>query len=252
MKIDLVYEPSTSLAPAGFFTAMSFAAAQLDNLLTDNITVSIDISWNNAVLGEAGPTMMSNYDYSTVVDALKAHAGSPAAVEAADDLPSTDPTGGAGVYLSIAQEEALGLSGTSSLADGTATFGTDGTILDFSTTDFAISGEIDFVGVAEHELTHALGRSGWGDGSAHLAAQVIQAFVDKQRRLNHNLMAQQQQPVDVGAVWSDPQDPDALGGKPLVTKQGKRKESALASARAGHFYLNIPPAEASAGLHSKP
>jgi len=93
---------------------------------------------------------------------------------------------------------------------------------------------------------------GWGDGSAHLAAQVIQAFVDKQRRLNHNLMAQQQQPVDVGAVWSDPQDPDALGGKPLVTKQGKRKESALASARAGHFYLNIPPAEASAGLHSKP
>ncbi|MGC2160529.1 MAG: penicillin-binding protein 2 [Silvibacterium sp.] len=84
---------------------------------------------------------------------------------------------------------------------------------------------------------------GWGTDSAHMAAQVIQAFVDKQRRLNHNLEAQQPQAVDVGAVWSNPEDPNALGGKPLAPKPAKQKDGELASARAGHFYLKVPPAE---------
>lgn len=74
---------------------------------------------------------------------------------------------------------------------------------------------------------------GWGTDSAHVAAEVIQAFVDKQRRLDHNLQPQSQ-PMDVGAVWSDPENPNALGGKPLAARD-KSKE--LAAARAGHFYL---------------
>jgi penicillin-binding protein 2 len=90
---------------------------------------------------------------------------------------------------------------------------------------------------------------GWGAGSASLAGKVIQAFVDKQRRLNHNLVAEQPQSVDVGAVWSDPVNPDALGGKPLMAKPGK--DSTLASAHAGHFYVKTPPAEASVALSSE-
>ena len=94
---------------------------------------------------------------------------------------------------------------------------------------------------------------GWGNESANMAAQIIQAFVDKQRRLDHNLMARQpgqsaQKPekIDVGAVWSVPGDPAIFGGKPLVpgsgkTKSGKSPNPELASARAGHFYLTIPP-----------
>ncbi|MGH9588668.1 MAG: penicillin-binding protein 2 [Acidobacteriaceae bacterium] len=74
---------------------------------------------------------------------------------------------------------------------------------------------------------------GWGTDSAHVAAKVIQAFVDKQRRLDHNLHTPQQ--LDVGAVWSNPERPDAMGGKPLVA--GKSKNDELAAARAGHFYL---------------
>jgi penicillin-binding protein 2 len=85
---------------------------------------------------------------------------------------------------------------------------------------------------------------GWGAGSASIAGKVIQAFVDKQRRLNHNLVAEQPHQVEVGAVWSDPDDPDALGGKPLASKRDKHSE--LASVRAGHYFLKIPPAEAAA------
>ena len=78
---------------------------------------------------------------------------------------------------------------------------------------------------------------GWGTDSAHVAAKVIQAFVDKQRRLDHNLRTPQA--MDVGAVWSDPEHPEAMGGKPLVA--GKSKNDELAAARAGHFYLKTAP-----------
>lgn len=83
---------------------------------------------------------------------------------------------------------------------------------------------------------------GWGNGSAPIAGKVIQAFVDKQRRLNHNLVAETTHRIDVGAVWSDPENLSAMGGKPLVAKPGK--DDTLASARAGHFYLKASPAEA--------
>ena len=67
---------------------------------------------------------------------------------------------------------------------------------------------------------------GWGSGSAHVAARVIEAFVNKQRRLNHNLATEKQEPVEVGAVWSDPSNPDALGGKPVVAKASQEKSGA--------------------------
>ena len=178
MQIDLVYGSGTSLAPPGFFSALQFAADQLDALIADNITITIDISWDTSgqILGEAGPENMQNYSYNQVVDALKTHAVSPAASIAAADMPVSDPTGGNGVYLSVAQAEALGLRGGTSLPDGTATFGTGGTVLNFSTTDLAVAGEEDFVGVAEHELTHAMGRSGWGDGAASGLYSLMDLF----------------------------------------------------------------------------
>jgi penicillin-binding protein 2 len=83
---------------------------------------------------------------------------------------------------------------------------------------------------------------GWGAGSAHVAARVIEAFVDKQRRLNHNLATEKQEPVEVGAVWSDPSGPDALGGKRVVAK-ASQKNPELDAMRAGHFFLKVPAEE---------
>jgi len=83
---------------------------------------------------------------------------------------------------------------------------------------------------------------GWGSGSAHVAARVIEAFVNKQRRLNHNLATEKQEPVEVGAVWSDPENPGALGGRPVIAHATKDapKESATDAIHAGHFFLRIP------------
>ncbi len=168
MKINLVYDASvTKFAPVGFTSALQYAANELDALITDNVTINIGISWDTTgtILGEARPWNGQTYSYAQVVNALKAHASTSAAITAADSLPAADPTRGSGVYLTIAQQEALGLLSGTALPDGTCTFGTAGTTLNFSTTTLAVSNEEDFNGVALHELTHALGRSGWGTGS---------------------------------------------------------------------------------------
>lgn len=169
MKIQLIYDSSTASAPAGFAAAMQYAANQIGALLTNNITVSISVSWNNAVLGEGGADNMPGFAYSSVVAALTSHASSAVAREAAASLPATAPANGSQIYLTDAQALALGLESPVQAAavEGGVTFGTGGAILDFSTTNPAIPGEIDFVGVAEHELTHALARIGWGDGLAY-------------------------------------------------------------------------------------
>lgn len=91
---------------------------------------------------------------------------------------------------------------------------------------------------------------GWGTDVAHIAAQVIDAYVTKQRRLNHNLLADQPgsttakkganqtSKLDVGAMWSIPSDPKALGGKPVDPHAGK--DASAAALYAGHFLLKVP------------
>jgi penicillin-binding protein 2 len=79
---------------------------------------------------------------------------------------------------------------------------------------------------------------GWGNVSAPIAERVIEAFVDKQRRLNNNLVAEKPQPVEVGAIWSQPDHPGELGGKPIDPHA--RKGDELESAYAGHFFIDMP------------
>ncbi|WP_446744640.1 penicillin-binding protein 2 [Silvibacterium acidisoli] len=89
---------------------------------------------------------------------------------------------------------------------------------------------------------------GWGNVSAPLAAKVIEAFVDKQRRLNHNLVAEAaEKPVEVGAVWADPAKKDAAGAEDAT--------DAVGTVHTGHFALK-PSGNAAAGdqpvQHPKP
>ncbi len=94
---------------------------------------------------------------------------------------------------------------------------------------------------------------GWGAGSAHLAAQVIETFVDKQRRLEHNLQAPRPAAaVEVGAVWSAPGEKDgAENAKPSARKvntpvgPGEKPaprtpvETPTAGLQGGHFWVPV-------------
>jgi len=81
---------------------------------------------------------------------------------------------------------------------------------------------------------------GWGaDAAAPIAARVIEAYVDKQRSEHHNLVAQTKKNVEVGAVWSDPDAPNALGGKPLPPPSGQAPNPQVAAIRGGHFSVPV-------------
>jgi penicillin-binding protein 2 len=69
-----------------------------------------------------------------------------------------------------------------------------------------------------------------GRFAGRLAAQVIEAFVNKQRRLDNNLQqAKKPSPVEVGAIWSAPKP----GAAP-----GTMRASEI---RGGHFFVDPSP-----------
>ncbi len=81
---------------------------------------------------------------------------------------------------------------------------------------------------------------GWGAGSAHLAAQVIETFVDKQRRLEHNLQtpAPQSATVEVGAVYSAPGEQEQTA-KPAGKTPHEKPQTPTAGMQGGHFSMPI-------------
>ena len=86
--------------------------------------------------------------------------------------------------------------------------------------------DIAVVVLAEH--------GGWGAGSAPVAAQIVEAFVDKQRRLDNNLEEAKTPPakVEVGAVWSEqPEFEAAPAGKVAVATT----KDTVPKMRGGHF-----------------
>jgi penicillin-binding protein 2 len=80
-----------------------------------------------------------------------------------------------------------------------------------------------------------------GQFAGRLAARVIAAYVNKQRRLNNNLIAKTPAPVDVGALWTTPDEQNIIGGKPVL--KGKNGKDAM---WGGHFYMNVPSTLANA------
>lgn len=102
--------------------------------------------------------------------------------------------------------------------------------------------------------------------AGRLAAQIIGAYVNKQRRLENNLLqvsAPQpaapggqpgaatpqkapNKPVEVGAIWSNPAAPDALGGRHVKANR-PQDVKALAAIRGGHFFLSDADARTAGG-----
>lgn len=94
-----------------------------------------------------------------------------------------------------------------------------------------------FVGVVPRRNPELVVAVLWQNGNkswfaARIGARVVAAYVAKQRRLAHNLAPTKtlDQPVDVGAVWSDPNMGNNHADHPQVARL-----------RAGHFFVNPAP-----------
>ncbi len=99
-----------------------------------------------------------------------------------------------------------------------------------------------FVGIAPRRnpdiaVVVLVEHGGWGaEASAPLAARVIEAFVDKQRRLDNNLQeAKVPSKVEVGAVWSEKPEGKAI---PEKTTTASVKDPVPAM-QGGHFTVPV-------------
>ena len=179
MQINLVYDSSTSTAPAGFVAAMNTAVQYLDSLITNNITVNIQVGWGEVGGQSLGGALAEGGEFGSMVSYgqlkadLLAHSSSAATAAAYANLPSADPSNGANFLVSEAQMKAWGLvSATATAVDGEVGFSSS-TAWNFSTTNQAVPGQYDFLGVALHELTHALGRTSGLDPGAPMTVMDL-------------------------------------------------------------------------------
>jgi penicillin-binding protein 2 len=107
-----------------------------------------------------------------------------------------------------------------------------------------------FVGIAPRRnpdiaVVVLVEHGGWGaEASAPLAARVIEAFVDKQRRLDNNLQeAAAPSKVEVGAVWSEPPEQAAPAKTTTVAAKDSGPALASSSLHGGHFEVSLAPAQ---------
>lgn len=148
LTFNLIWDAAAQAAPDSFRSAITQAASLISSAITDHITANIVIDYSYTG-GGAGAIDSLGYgngylaDYSYVKSQLTSHASS------SDNIFNYLPTNlsaGGKVFVNTTQAKLWGVldPGYNSL-DGYATFNTD------------ISSNA-LVGVALHELTHAIGR----------------------------------------------------------------------------------------------
>lgn len=167
--INLIWDESVDLAPVGFKQAVQYAASFFDDLITSPITINIEVGWGEArdtalkagLLGEAYVTTGLFRSFADYGAALAAHNTSPTIQSALDNL--VDP--GRQVFVPGAQAKAIGvLAADAPLTDGAIGFAASPTLYAYDPDNRAVAGKVDLIGLAQHEITHALGRVSytWG------------------------------------------------------------------------------------------
>jgi oxalate decarboxylase/phosphoglucose isomerase-like protein (cupin superfamily) len=165
MQINIIWDSSTSSAPAAFISAVNYVVQLFDQMFTDPITVNIAVGWGEVngsklVTGALGESETNGdyFSYSTVRNALISHATSADDLSGTSFLPVASPVGNSSFFVASAQEKALGLmAANSNVIDGW--MGLSKTApWDFSPTGAVPGGQYYLVGVIEHELTEDLGR----------------------------------------------------------------------------------------------
>jgi hypothetical protein len=169
LTINLIPDPNGSLTAdlsgadvANAENAFNYAAQQIENAFTDPITINITMAAvaGTSTIGSSNTVQLLS-TYTGVRNALindnNLHPSSDGTTSLGN-LPSIDPTGtGTRFVIARAQAKALGVLASDGNNDGTFTFGA-GNAFTYDPANRAVAGKIDFIGVAEHEITEIMGR----------------------------------------------------------------------------------------------
>jgi hypothetical protein len=137
--------------------AFKYAASQLGALTGKSVTINLDVFGASGTgnpgadtSGENSPSFLT-VPYATLRSELLAD-------DSSLEFASSDPISGTHQWaFTTAEAKELGYSATYPTYDDTLYFGT-GINYNFSTTNRAVAGFYDFVGVAEHEISEGMGR----------------------------------------------------------------------------------------------
>ena len=168
MKIDITYDQAQSSLPAGFVAAINYVVAYFDSIFSNNVTVNIAVGFGEVGgqtlgAGDLGESegLYSQVSYGSAVAALKQGAQSLLQTGADATLPSSSPYGSDALYMTTAEQKALGLlSATNSALDGYVGFSSS-TSYSYSATATPAASQYYFIGVAEHEISEVLGRDSY-------------------------------------------------------------------------------------------
>ena len=184
LTINVTYDSSvTNIGTlAQVQTAFGAAAQTIQNLYTNTSTVNITVygpnhgPFGDVDLGESETEFTydpNTFNYPQLTNALYAARTTAADSNSVASLPASDPTGGGQPWIvARAEAKALGLTNLNVAVNDTNEDGEIGFATNvnytFDPNNRAVSGEFDFIGVAEHELTEVMGRNTFGlNGSGY-------------------------------------------------------------------------------------
>ena len=165
MNINVIYDQSQSSLPAGFVAAVNYVVNFYDTTFTNAVTVNIDLGYGEiagqslgaGALGES-ETYFDSFDYSTAVNALTGNEPSNTQKAAYSTLPGSSPLSGGTLWMSTAEEKALGLlDANDSAIDGYVGL-SNSYPFSYPPGVTPAFGAYYFVGVLAHEFSEVMGR----------------------------------------------------------------------------------------------
>jgi hypothetical protein len=192
--INVTFDPnSVTIQPnaAQIEAAYNQAVQNLETLYTNPITVNIKVYWYNTDLGMSSTELVGYYSYNNLVAAMGNAASTPEDRSAVASLPPSDPTPGNDWAIPRAEVKNFpylateaGVGTNDDINDGSVYFASNGVTWTFNPTNRAVPGEYDFIAVAEHETTEAMGRTLALDGNGYYIPYDLFRFTNGVRSLN--------------------------------------------------------------------
>ncbi len=167
LVINVTYDNSVTIQPnaAQIEAAYGLVVANLETLYTNPMTFNITVYWSNTGLGSSQTELEEGPTYSQWTSALRAAEITPEDSSAVASLPSSDPIPPAnwliprGEFKALTQLATLyGLNPNDNVNDGNVYFASNDITWTFNPLNRAVPGAYDFMAVAEHETTEAMGR----------------------------------------------------------------------------------------------